>query len=104
MEYRTQAGECYCGCGYCAITVHCKLHQAGCHRICHRYSAPTPQPLTPLLQSQRFRIYCAIVAVFFGSATLGALAYGAPVMAFMWGFLLVSLIGLPIILAGFGRR
>lgn len=63
-----------------------------------------PQPSTPLLQSQGFRVYCAIIALLFGSATLGALAYGAPVMAFMWGFLLVSLIGLPFIVAGLRRQ
>ena len=63
-----------------------------------------PQPPTPLLQSQGFRVYCAIIALLFGSATLGALAYGAPVMAFMWGFLLVSLIGLPFIVAGLRQQ
>ena len=76
----------------------------GCHRIGDPYSAPNPQPPTPLLQSQGFRVYCTIIVLFFGSATLGALAYGAPVMAIAWGFLLVSLIGLPFIVAALRRQ
>jgi hypothetical protein len=73
-------------------------------------AAPTPatpirqdQP-TPLLQRQGFRVYCTIVGLFLGFAALAALAYGEPGMAVMWGFLLVSLIGLPFIVARINRQ